>query len=65
VFINTVISFLIVAFAIFLLIRGMNNAKRKEEAAPAPAPTSKKCGQCLSEIPLAATKCAFCTSAVE
>jgi len=64
-FINTVISFLIVAFAIFMLIKGMNSAKRKEEAAPAAAPTTKKCGQCLSEIPLEAKKCAFCTSAVE
>jgi len=64
-FINTVISFLIVAFAIFMLIKGMNSAKRKEEAAPAAAPTTEKCGQCLSEIPLEAKKCAFCTSAVE
>ena len=64
-FINTVISFIIVAFAIFMLIKGMNSAKKKEEPAPAAAPTTKKCGQCLSEIPLEAKKCAFCTSAVE
>ncbi len=64
-FINTIISFLIVAFAIFMLIKSMNSAKKKEEAAPAAAPTTKKCPQCLSEIPLAATRCAFCASVVE
>jgi large conductance mechanosensitive channel len=64
-FINTVISFIIVAFAIFMLIKGMNAARRKEEPAPAPAPTTRKCPQCLSEIPLEARRCAFCTSAVE
>lgn len=64
-FINTVISFIIVAFAIFMLIKAMNSAKKKEEPAPAAAPTTKKCPHCLSEIPLAAKKCAFCTSSVE
>jgi len=63
-FINTVISFLIVAFAIFMLIKAMNSAKKKEAPAPAAAPTTKKCPKCLSEIPLAATRCAFCTSDV-
>ena len=62
VFVNSMISFLIVAFAVFMLIKGMNSAKRKEEPAPAPAPTTKKCPKCISEIPLAATKCAFCQS---
>ncbi|MBU2500124.1 large-conductance mechanosensitive channel protein MscL [bacterium] len=64
-FINTVISFIIVAFAIFMLIKAMNSAKRKEVPAPAAAPTTKKCPKCLSEIPLAATRCAFCTSDVQ
>lgn len=64
VFVNTVISFIIVAFAIFMLIKAMNSAKRKEEAAPA-EPTTKKCPHCLSEIPIPATKCSMCTSAVE
>ncbi len=64
-FINTVISFIIVAIAIFMLIKAMNSAKRKEAPAPAPAPTTKKCPKCLSEIPLAATRCAFCTSDVQ
>ncbi|MGQ9646148.1 MAG: large conductance mechanosensitive channel protein MscL [Thermodesulfobacteriota bacterium] len=60
-FINTVISFLIVAFAVFLLIRGINKLKR-EEAAPAPVPTTKECPYCLSTIPIKATRCAHCTS---
>ncbi|MGQ0794253.1 MAG: large-conductance mechanosensitive channel protein MscL [Deltaproteobacteria bacterium] len=61
-FLNTVISFTIVAFAMFLLIRSINRLKR-EEAVPAPAPaTTKECPQCLSAIPIKAVRCAFCTS---
>ncbi|WP_350143492.1 large conductance mechanosensitive channel protein MscL [Haliea sp.] len=60
-FINAVISFLIVAFAVFLLIRGLNRMKREEEA-PAAAPTDKECPHCLSRIPIKATRCAHCTS---
>jgi len=62
VFINTVLDFLIVAFAVFLVVKGMNRLKKKEEAAPAPAPSTKKCPECVSEIALAATRCPFCTS---
>jgi large conductance mechanosensitive channel len=59
-FINTVIDFLIVAFAIFLLIRQVNRFAIKPE--PAPAPTTKDCPYCLSSIPLKATRCAHCTA---
>ncbi len=60
-FINSIISFLIVAFAIFVLIKGIN--KLKEEPAPAPsAPTTKTCPHCFSEINIKATKCPNCTS---
>jgi large conductance mechanosensitive channel len=61
VFINAVVSFLIVAFVIFLLIRNINRLKREEEAPPE-EPTTKECPYCLSTIPIKATRCAFCTS---
>ena len=60
VFINTILDFVIVAFAIFLVIRAMNRMKRKEEA-PAEV-TTKECPRCLSEIPIKATRCAHCTT---
>lgn len=60
-FVNGVISFLIVAFAVFLLIRALNSMRRQEEAAPA-APTAKDCPHCASSIPIKATRCPLCTS---
>ncbi len=60
VFVNTIISFLIVAFAVFLLIRQINRLKREE--APPEEPTTKDCPFCLSSIPIKATRCAHCTS---
>lgn len=60
-FINTVISFLIMAFAVFLLVKGINNLRRRQEAA-APEPTTKDCSYCFSAIPLKATRCPHCTS---
>ena len=62
VFVNAILDFLIVAFAIFLLIRQVNRFRKKEEPAPAAAPTTKECPQCLSVIPLKAKRCAHCTS---
>ncbi len=50
VFINTVIDFLIIAFAIFMVIKAMNNMKKKEEAAPAPPPVPSNEEKLLSEI---------------
>ena len=58
-FINAVINFLIVALAIFILIRQVNAFKKK--SAP-PAPNSKECPFCKESIPLAAVKCSHCTS---
>jgi large conductance mechanosensitive channel len=60
-FLNTVISFLIVAFAIFLLIKNVNRMKREQEAPPT-VPTTKECPFCLSTIPMKAVKCAYCTA---
>ena len=60
-FANTVISFLIVAFAVFLLIRAINRLQREEEALPE-EPTTKECPHCLSTIPIKATRCGHCTS---
>ena len=60
-FINTIITFLIVAFAIFLLIRNVNKLVKQQEAPP-PVPTTKECPYCLSTIPIKATRCGHCTS---
>jgi large conductance mechanosensitive channel len=60
-FLNTIIDFVIVAFAIFLLIRQVNRLKRQPEPAPA-VPTTKECPYCLSVIPIKATRCPHCTS---
>ncbi len=60
VFINTIISFIIVAFAVFLVIKSLNQMKRKEEA-PA-EPTTKDCPHCFTAIPIKATRCPHCTS---
>ena len=61
VFINTVISFIVVAFCVFILIRAINKLKRKEEAPPE-EPTTKECPFCFSSISIKATRCANCTS---
>jgi large conductance mechanosensitive channel len=61
VFINTVISFVIIAFAVFLVIKGVNRMKREPVAPPA-EPTTKECPFCLSTIALKATRCPHCTS---
>jgi large conductance mechanosensitive channel len=60
-FINSVISFTIVAFAVFMLIKGMNSLQKKEEAPPA-EPTEKECPHCFTQIPIKATRCPHCTS---
>ncbi|HDQ39506.1 MAG TPA: large-conductance mechanosensitive channel protein MscL [Desulfonatronum sp.] len=60
-FINSVLDFVLVAFAIFLVIKQMNRFRRKEEPQPEEA-TTKECPKCLSAIPLKATRCPHCTS---
>ena len=61
VFMNAVISFLIVAFAVFLLIKGINKLQREKEE-PAAEPTTKDCPKCFTAIPVKATRCPNCTS---
>jgi len=61
IFINTIISFLIVAFCMFLIVRNINRLKREKEAPPA-EPTTKECPYCLSTIHIKATRCPSCTS---
>jgi large conductance mechanosensitive channel len=61
VFINTIISFIIVAFSVFLIIRSINKLKRETEA-PAAEPTTKECPYCFSNISIKAKRCAFCTA---
>jgi large conductance mechanosensitive channel len=58
-FINTIISFLIVAFSVFLVIKNVNRFKKE---APPPDPATKECPYCMSTIPLKATRCGYCTS---
>jgi large conductance mechanosensitive channel len=58
-FLQSVVDFVIIAFAIFLVVRAMNRLRSQ----PAPAtPTTRTCSYCLSTVPLAATRCAHCTS---
>lgn len=58
-FVNAIINFVIIGFVIFLLVRAMAKAKRKEEKAE---PTEKDCPHCLMKVPIKATKCGHCTS---
>jgi len=62
-FVNIVLTFLIVAFATFLLVRVVNRIRREEDEAPKEA-TSRDCPQCLMKVPAKATRCGHCTSAI-
>jgi large conductance mechanosensitive channel len=61
--INTIIRFIIVAFAMFMIVKSMNTLIKKKEAAP--APSTKACPFCLSTVPLKATRCPNCTSQIK
>ena len=62
-FLNTIISFLIVAFSVFILVKNMNKMKKKEVEVPA-EPTTKDCPKCFSAISIKATRCPNCTSEI-
>jgi large conductance mechanosensitive channel len=64
VFINTIVSFIIVAFSVFILVRWVNRLQRKPEE-PAAVSDTRVCPYCLSEIPLKASRCPHCTSELE
>ncbi|PEN13048.1 large conductance mechanosensitive channel protein MscL [Longibacter salinarum] len=62
VFLNSAISFLIVSFAVFVLVRSVNKMMEPDEAPEPAAPTVKKCPFCVQDIPVQATRCPHCTS---
>lgn len=61
-FLSNILNFIIMAFVVFLFVKGMNKLHKKEEAAPV---TTKKCPFCKTEIALDATRCPHCTSELE
>ena len=63
-FLNTILQFLIIALAIFMLVKGYNRLRRSGHSEPA-APTDKECPFCRFKIPVAATRCAHCTSQLQ
>ena len=65
-FLNAVVSFVMIAAAIYFVVVAPVNAiaERRRRGEPPADPTTKRCPECLSEIPIAARRCAFCTSAL-
>ena|SRR3712207_5209251 len=61
-FLNSLIQFLVLAFAVFLVVRQINRFRRAREAPVADSPTTRECPFCRLEIPVAATRCGHCTS---
>ena len=63
-FLNAVVSFLLISLAVYLFVVAPVNAlvARRRRGEPPSDPTTKKCPECLSEVPIAARRCAFCTS---
>jgi len=60
-FVNSIVTFLIIAAALFLLVKVINRMRREQEVAP-PAPTTKECPFCFTAIPIKAVRCPNCTS---
>jgi large conductance mechanosensitive channel len=65
VFVNTVIDFVIIAFALFLIVRQVNRLQRRKEEEKPEELTTKECPYCLSTIPVGATRCPYCTAELE
>lgn len=64
-FINNVVAFLLIALAVFVLVRAMNQLRRKQEELPPEAPTTRQCVFCYSTIAIRATRCPACTSMLD
>jgi large conductance mechanosensitive channel len=64
-FVNTIISFILIAFAMFLLIRYINRIQTAPETEEPTAPTTRKCPYCISVVSISATRCPHCTSELE
>lgn len=63
-FLNLLLTFFIVAFAVFLIVKGVNRMRRKQQVAPAPESTTRPCPECLTQVPKAARRCSGCTTAL-
>ena len=63
-FLQAIVNFVVIALAVFLVVRSYNRLQKAEEEAPA-EPTTKECPYCLSTIPIQATRCPHCTSELE
>ena len=63
-FVNSVISFTIVAFALFMVVKAMNQLRMEKKSDVPAEPTTKSCPRCCSDIPVQATRCPHCTSEV-
>lgn len=63
-FVNSIVTFLIIAAAVFMVVRAVNRLRRTRETAP-PDPTDRQCPHCLFKVPLGATRCAHCTSELQ
>jgi large conductance mechanosensitive channel len=63
-FVNNILTFVIVAFAVFLLVKGINRMRRKRQGHPEPTATTRPCPECTSEIAKAARRCPNCTAIV-
>ncbi|MEZ4447365.1 MAG: large-conductance mechanosensitive channel protein MscL [Polyangiaceae bacterium] len=64
-FVNNVLTFLIVAFSVFMLVKSLNAAKKKFAPEEEPEPDTKDCPECFMSIPVKATRCGHCTSQLE
>jgi len=63
-FVNAIFRFIIVAFAMFMIVKSMNTLMRQQKEAPA-APTTKDCPYCFTAVPIKATRCPYCTSQIK